>query len=103
MGMRRVRIIQIRPQGECLVSPLLGGGMLRAVTASKAVDPVFFAEDLRNVGRDGIDHGFYARLVQPIGVSPFRDGMRIQQTVGADLLLVALHVIFYSVRIARHC
>ena len=71
--------------------------MLGPIATPEAIDPVLFAKDLGDVGGDRIDDGLDARLVQPVGVGPFRDRMRIQQSIGTDFLLVALHVILDSI------
>src|SRR3546814_8971008 len=80
----RFGIIDIGPERQALVAPALHRCVLGTVSPARSVDPVLLAEYLGDVGCNRVDDRAQAWLVQPLAVSPFGHGMRIEQAVGAD-------------------
>lgn len=98
VGMGRVGIVHIGPQGDRLGAALFQRRVFGAIASAVTIHAVFFAERLRNVAGDRVDDRGQVGLVQAVAVRPLGDGVRIEQPVGADLRLVALDVLFDCIR-----
>jgi len=91
---RRVRIIEIGPERQGLVVPLVGRCVFGTVPSPVFVGPVLLAENLGDVRGNGINDGLGVGLVQTLVQRPSGDLVRIEQAIVAGLGLVSLDVGF---------